>query len=340
MESNYSSVGVGDLTIVADVAWDKSVPVPLWILSHDELSDRAVRLWGFLRAAVSEEVRLPGSSHAALASLLSVSTRSTRNAVYELRDAGAIRIVPQYQDGKQLSNIYYLWPAVPGREAQKPRENGGVEGVETTFVSNGRGGSILPPQETSNNGVSDPEPSENGGGSILPPVSNTNTLKNTGNGTAKRERQQYPDEFNDLWKVYPRKLNKGGAYKSYLATLKRGVPHGDLMASAVAYAAARKGESEQYTMHGATFFGPNERWRDFLPADKAPEFDRVAAMIYDDWDEYGYYIDPDTGEESHQNPVIGGYIRPCGPDGTFVGADGSTYALDAQGARQRADYWN
>jgi len=347
MNNNYGSVTIGDATIVADVSWDKSIPMPAWILAHDDLSDRAVRLWGYLRGAVTTEFNLPGSSHAALSSLLSVGTRSTRNAIYELRDAGAIRIVPQYRDGKQLNNLYYLWPAQPPREAQKPNENGVVGIAEDGLSSKNRGGSILPPSEDedtptfpSKNGVENSDTSKNRGGSILPPVSITNTLNTTGIPTAKRERQQYPEEFNAIWKVYPRKLNKGGAYKAYRAVIKQGASHVDVMRAVEAYALSRKGESEQYTMHGATFFGPNDRWKDFLPMDRTIGFDRVSALVYDDWDSNGFYIDPNTGEDCYENPVIGGYIRPSGPEKTFMGADGSTYVLDAQGGRQRADYWN
>ena len=125
----------------------------------------------------------------------------------------------------------------------------------------------------------------------------------------------------------------------YAKLVREGATPADLISATEAYAKTRKGEAEQYTMHAATFFGANDRWRDFLP-EPVPEVDKVSARVYDQWDELACYTDPRTGAPVDQNPSIAGYIRPSGPGNTFLGADNTPYVLDAQGRRQRPDYWN
>lgn len=84
--------------------------------------------------------------------------------------------------------------------------------------------------------------------------------------TAREKTKPYEDEFAKVWKIYPRKKARAAALRAWQATRRRGVPAEVLSASTFAYAVARKGQDVEYTLHGSTFFGPDERWRDFDPA--------------------------------------------------------------------------
>lgn len=76
----------------------------------------------------------------------------------------------------------------------------------------------------------------------------------------------YEAEFNDLWVNYPRKVNRKGALKAYQARRRAGVSLSMLATAVDHYAIEASGKDPSYVMHGATFFGPNERYRDFLEA--------------------------------------------------------------------------
>ena len=268
-----AEVRIGNDTIIGQVTPEKSVTVPGWIFGHSDLSDRAVRLWGFMKGALVGSFAIPGTSHRSLALLLDVSPRTAREAVYELRDAGALTIVPTFENGRQIRNTYYLWPATPaGTES---------EGVATDCH----------------------------GGDTLPAVYNSitnNTIKDTTQNSDKPRRprrvDKYDKDFESVWKVYPRRVNKNGAYKAFRATLRRGVPVEQLVEATIAYASSRVGAEEQFTMHCATFFGPGERWRDYMPGaalgdDIGPDgVELTAAVIYDLYDQEGSWVDYQEGE--------------------------------------------
>ena len=90
---------------------ERSVSVPIWIHGHKQLSDRAIRVWGYLKGALNGSFDIKGTSHVALSEVLNTSDRSVRRAIYELRDVGAITIQPRFKNGKQTKSAYYLWPA-------------------------------------------------------------------------------------------------------------------------------------------------------------------------------------------------------------------------------------
>lgn len=148
----------------------------------------------------------------------------------------------------------------------------------------------------------------------------------------------YSEDFEVLWKLYPRKTNKQGTYKKFLATMSKvsDVEYPTILASVIAYAESREGEEEKYTLHGATFFGPDERWRDWVvepKSDSEREFDAICAVIYDQWDSEMMWVNPDTHEDCYQNPSTGGYIRPRGPNEAFVASDGTLYKFDPSNRR-------
>jgi hypothetical protein len=96
-------------------------------------------------------------------------------------------------------------------------------------------------------------------------------------------REAYEDEFDRAWSVYPRKTARKAAFAAYRATRRRGVPGEVLRAATEAYATSRRGQPEEFTMHGATFYGASERWADHVAA--YVEADVEAALDRPDLDE-------------------------------------------------------
>ena len=49
-----------------------------------------------------------------------------------------------------------------------------------------------------------------------------------------------------------------------IVLFKKGIPYEQLLDATLNYATVRAGKEPEFTMHAATFYGPSERWRDFL----------------------------------------------------------------------------
>lgn len=117
---------------------------------------------------------------------------------------------------------------------------------------------------------------------IDPSPSPSHTNKRYTRDSRAAKKNDYPSDFEEFWSVYPRKVNKKGAYTKWRATLRKddAPTKQELIECAKRYAAEckRKGTSQEYIMHAATFLGPQERWRDYM--EEAPEPHSQAAPEY------------------------------------------------------------
>lgn len=78
-------------------------------------------------------------------------------------------------------------------------------------------------------------------------------------------------EFESAWELYPRKTAKQDAFRAFTARRRAGTSAENLATATANYAKSRTGQDPHYTMLGATFFGPSERWKDYLdPASASP----------------------------------------------------------------------
>ena len=103
-------------------------------------------------------------------------------------------------------------------------------------------------------------------------VKDNNTSSNTTNNTYNNTLES---DFNILWDSYPKKDGKKTAYKHYIADMKRGKNHDDILTAINNY--KKKIEVEKtdpkYIKNGSTFFF---NWEDFLtielPKSKSREY--------------------------------------------------------------------
>lgn len=78
------------------------------------------------------------------------------------------------------------------------------------------------------------------------------------------------EAFDKAWALYPKRSGgnpKTLAEKAWKSRIKDGVPEDELVLAASNYAEVCRREGREgtvYVMQGSTFFGPNERWKDFL----------------------------------------------------------------------------
>lgn len=89
-------------------------------------------------------------------------------------------------------------------------------------------------------------------------------------------RHTYSPEFEAAWALFPKRHPdnpKPPAYRAWCARLKEGVSPELLTACVKEYAAyVRRASKEgtEFVLQGATFFGPNERWKAYEPKPEAP----------------------------------------------------------------------
>ena len=74
----------------------------------------------------------------------------------------------------------------------------------------------------------------------------------------------FESDFNECWDRYPKRLARKAALKCYQARRRDGVSQTDLLLATTNYEQSRKTQDPKFTMLGSTFYGPNERWKDFL----------------------------------------------------------------------------
>ena len=74
---------------------------------------------------------------------------------------------------------------------------------------------------------------------------------------------QLEEEFDEIWKEYPKKQGKANALKSYIKARKKGTTKDDVIKGLVAYLQYIKIEKvdQQYIKHGSTWFN-QECWND------------------------------------------------------------------------------
>lgn len=83
---------------------------------------------------------------------------------------------------------------------------------------------------------------------------------------------RYAPEFETFWRAYPRKNDKGQAYRKYQARLNDGYRPEELLMAAERYAAeCRRAKTEmRFIKHAKTFLGDSAPFLDYLPR-KEPE---------------------------------------------------------------------
>jgi hypothetical protein len=101
--------------------------------------------------------------------------------------------------------------------------------------------------------------------------------KGNTNSPAAKSVNGTEEDFDLCWAQYPRKKERLGALKAYRATRKRGVSADNLLTATKNFAEyhRRRGTQQEYIKHGATFFGPNEPWRDYLAPPSIGEVPRA-----------------------------------------------------------------
>jgi hypothetical protein len=155
-------------------------------------------------------------------------------------------------------------------------------------------------------------------GAVEPAPVNPPLVKTDSVNTDKEVITKDNVHFANAWEHYPRKVSKKLALEKFTATCRRGEDPLSLIAATKAYAEHVRTEQteDRYIMLPATFYGPHERWKDYVPE---PELEPPAwllevAAVYDDWESSGRLT---------LMPTV-----PRHPQGGLVDREGRRYTYD------------
>jgi len=102
-----------------------------------------------------------------------------------------------------------------------------------------------------------------------------------------KKRNKYSTGFEAFWEVYPRKIDKGNAYKKYEARRKDGYSDEELLEAARKYAeeCRAKHTEPEYIKHPKTFLSDATPFVDYLSKKKDTELEdeRDIGEIYERW---------------------------------------------------------
>lgn len=86
------------------------------------------------------------------------------------------------------------------------------------------------------------------------------------NNPIEQKNSRVESFFAAAWEHYPRKTGRKAAFNAFTARLNEGIPALDLQRAVTNYeTSCRANHTEkQFIMQGSTFFGPNERWKDYI----------------------------------------------------------------------------
>ena len=92
--------------------------------------------------------------------------------------------------------------------------------------------------------------------------SSSSSLSSSTSGVKKRASRgrtsvDYSSEFEAMWQIYPRRIDKAKAWRAWQARLREGHTGDEMLAAVTRYAKAVQGKDAQYVKHAATFFGPD-----------------------------------------------------------------------------------
>ena len=239
--------------------------IPATVRYDNELKANEKLLYGEITALCNSSGYC-WSTNQYFADLYGVTVRVVREWISHLRERGYVNLRMIYKEGTkevQERRIYIV--PISNVIADPPEENFLTPG---TNVPDPPGTKIPHPQEqkfrenntrvniTSMNNIS--SPSADGG---------------------------EPDEFEELWKLYPRKEGKKQAYAAYKRAIKKGTKNDDIRKGIENYVEdiRIKGKTTQYIKQGSTYFS-GEHWTDVLDLTDTGGSDPFDVR-YQQWDE-------------------------------------------------------
>ena len=201
--------------------------VPHWIIKHD-ISDRALRLYSVLAGFADSETNQAFPGRTRLSKELRCSLKSVDRAVMELEAIGAIRKRQRVKDGHYQSSLYTVVRIDPGSGVTQPRV------------------------------TDDATPCQDRRDPVSPVTHITRT-------TELEPLKQEPlndisHNFDQFWKLYPRKVGKGKARQAFEKALEK-TDIDIILAGVEAYVYHEGYNDMEFIAHPTSWLN-GERWDD------------------------------------------------------------------------------
>lgn len=180
---------------------------------------------------------------AKIATKAKVDRKTVSRAKARMIADGYLEVIDDRRGPGKFSEYRFLMPD-PGQNVPGSRDEPGTFPTPTGDISDPQPGTF-------------PE-------TVLLPTKEELKGTQTRDVVARAPGRTHEQEFDIIWAHYPRKLDRLGALEKFIATRRRGVEPRDLYHATRHYAESMMHREPEHILHGATFFGPKERWRDYL----------------------------------------------------------------------------
>lgn len=214
------------------------------IMSNYHLRERDMSLKA--KGLLSVILSLPSDWDYSIAGLVAISKENetaVKSALNELKRFGYLKVTKQMPNETDSGRIEYAYDIYEQPSDKIAKENLAVEkqGIENLGVENQ--GQLNTNKTITNNQI-------------------TNNKENN-DQPAKPSDQELVNEFEDLWRLYPRKQGKAKALEAYKRARKAGVDKTTVLDGISRYSAQIKANKTKakYIMQGSTWFN-GKRWED------------------------------------------------------------------------------
>lgn len=221
--------------------------VPQWVLQALAGDCTAIAVYAAL-ATYADRGESCHPAQATIAEMIGVTEDTVSRVIRRLAERGLVEVTPRLVKGRKVGNDYHLAMVQTGTA----RGAGSVDATEP------RGDAV--PRTARGRGL----------------LEQTNEQTNDARLDSPREVAQslLVAQFDNWWRVYPRKADKARAREKYLARRRAGASEDDLLAAASKYRAEREGEPVEFTKHAATFLARDDGpWREALERSRQPQRD-------------------------------------------------------------------
>lgn len=194
---------------------------------YAKIGPNAVRLYGVLQRHIGDN-KFAWPSRSTLAKKMHVSTGTVDKAIVELVKLGVLTVKARVNDaGDRTSSAYYLHGGVVQKLSNPPTQKLSNPSAKTEHERE----PLKESQELH---------------SPLMPVN------------------EYPERFELLWNIYPRRESKKAAWRKVQALIRKNVRYEELVNATQNYAATCIGKEQKHIKLPSTFFGPDDHWREWL----------------------------------------------------------------------------
>ena len=179
-----------------------------------------------------------------------LSQRQIQCALKHLRDEGILK-TGNYNKSAYDRTLWYAFTEKGISIMQKCK-------MEDVKMSNGFDAQVQPIPDNNTDNNSD----------IIP---DNNTIASDSNARKKTDLQELEKDFEEVWKIYPKKQGKENAKKAYIKARKAGTSNLEIVAGLTQYIAFIKANNtaDKYIKHGSTWFN-QKCWEDDYSINEKP----------------------------------------------------------------------